>query len=106
MEADFKKEYEQTWASPFRDHRDIVADQLHHYYAQITGRAIPTRLRYHYINILDDNYRLTMENTLRLRDRDTFCINDAPVAGATPIEDEFVTEFLESYFPVKSDFEK
>lgn len=106
MEADFKKEYEQTWASPFRDHRDIVADQLHHYYAQITGRAIPTRLRYHYINILDDNYRLTMENTLRLRDRDTFCINDAPVTGATPIEDEFVTEFLESYFPVKSDFEK
>lgn len=106
MEADFKKEYEQTWASPFRDHRDIVADQLHHYYAQITGRAIPTRLRYHYINILDDNYRLTMENTLRLRDRDTFCINDAPVAGATPIEDEFVTQFLESYFPIKSDFEK
>lgn len=106
MEADFKKEYEQTWASPFRDHRDIVADQLHHYYAQITGQAIPTRLRYHYFNILDDKYRLVMENTLRLRDRDTFCINDAPVAGATPIEDEFVTEFLESYFPVKSDFEK
>ncbi|MHA7227300.1 stealth family protein [Glutamicibacter soli] len=106
MESEFKNEYEQTWASPFRDHRDIVADQLHHYYAQITGRAIPTRLRYHYINILDDKYRLTMENTLRLRDRDTFCINDAPVAGATPIDDEFVTEFLESYFPVKSDFEK
>lgn len=106
MESEFKNEYEQTWASPFRDHRDIVADQLHHYYAQITGRAIPTRLRYHYINILDDKYRLTMENTLRLRDRDTFCINDAPVAGATPIDDEFVTQFLESYFPVKSDFEK
>ncbi|NAZ17481.1 capsular biosynthesis protein [Glutamicibacter soli] len=106
MEADFRQEYEQTWASPFRDHRDIVADQLHHYYAQIIGRAIPTRLRYHYINILDDKYRLTMENTLRLRDRDTFCINDAPVAGATPIDDDFVTDFLESYFPVKSDFEK
>lgn len=106
MEADFKQEYEQTWSSPFRDHRDIVADQLHHYYSLITGRAVPTRLRYHYINILDDKYRLTMENTLRLRDRDTFCINDAPVDGAIPIDDEFITEFLESYFPVKSDFEK
>ncbi|CBT75679.1 MAG TPA: capsular biosynthesis protein [Glutamicibacter sp.] len=106
MEEEFRDEYENTWASPFRDHRDIVADQLHHYYAQITGRAITTGLRYHYINIRDNNYRLVMENTLRLRDRDTFCINDAPVAGATPIDDEFVNDFLESYFPVKSDFEK
>lgn len=106
MEATFREVYEQTWASPFRDHRDIVADQLHHYYAQITGKAIPTRLRYHYINILDDQYRMVMENTLRLRDRDTFCINDAPVEGATAIDDEFVNEFLESYFPVKSSFEK
>lgn len=106
MEAEFTAEYEQTWASPFRDHRDIVADQLHHYYAQITGKAIPTSLRYHYINILDNQYRLVMENTLRLRDRDTFCINDAPVDGAQPIDDQFVTEFLESYFPVKSSFEK
>ncbi|MGP5524288.1 stealth conserved region 3 domain-containing protein [Glutamicibacter arilaitensis] len=106
MEAEFRDEYEKTWASPFRDHRDLVSDQLHHYYAQITGRAIPTRLRYHYINILDDQYRLVMENTLRLRDRDTFCINDAPVPGATPIDDEFINQFLESYFPVKSDFEK
>lgn len=106
METEFSQEYERTWASPFRDHRDIVADQLHHYYAQITGRAIPTRLRYHYINILDDHYRLVMENTLRLRDRDTFCINDAPVEGATPINDSFINEFLESYFPIKSDFEK
>lgn len=106
MEATFREVYEQTWASPFRDHRDIVADQLHHYYAQITGKAIPTRLRYHYINILDDQYRMVMENTLRLRDRDTFCLNDAPVEGATAIDDEFVNEFLESYFPVKSSFEK
>lgn len=106
MEREFKDEYERTWSSPFRDHRDVVADQLHHYYAQIIGKAIPTRLRYHYINILDDRYRLVMENTLRLRDRDTFCINDAPVEGAVPIDDGFVDNFLESYFPVKSGFEK
>lgn len=106
MEKVFIDVYEQTWASPFRDHRDIVSDQLHHYYAQITGKAIPTRLRYHYINVLDNQYQMVMENTLRLRDRDTFCINDAPVEGATPISEDFVTYFLESYFPVKSSFEK
>ena len=106
MEEAFREVYEQTWASRFRHHTDIVADQLHHYYAQIVGKAVPTNLRYNYINILDDKYKATMDNTLRLRHRDTFCINDAPVEGATPIPDELVTEFLDAYFPVKSSFEK
>ncbi|MCW4466209.1 stealth family protein [Glutamicibacter sp. MNS18] len=106
MEEKFKEVYERTWASRFRHHEDIVADQLHHYYAQVIGRAVPTMLRYNYINILDDRYVGTMESTLRRRHRDTFCINDAPVEGARPIDDEFVTEFLESYFPSKSSFEK
>lgn len=106
MEQKFKASYESTWQSPFRHHHDIVADQLHHYYAQITGKAVPTNLRYNYINILDDQYRGTMQSTLRLRHRDTFCINDAPVEGAVPIPDDEVNEFLEQYFPVKSAFEK
>ena len=105
MEQKFIGAYQRTWLSPFRHHEDIVADQLHHYYAQITGRAVPTNLRYNYINILDDTYRGTMSNTLRLRHRDTFCINDAPVPGATPMSDDEVTEFLESYFPIKCEFE-
>lgn len=106
MESKFGTAYEKTWASRFRHHDDIVADQLHHYYAQIVGRAIPTNLKYNYINILDDKYKNTLDATLRLRHRDTFCINDAPVDGATPIPDHEVNTFLESYFPVKSAFEK
>lgn len=106
MEDQFKPVYENTWRSAFRHHNDIVADQLHHYYAQIVGRAVPTNLQYNYINVLDDSYRGTMLNTLRLRNRDTFCINDAPVPGATPMADSEITDFLESYFPIKSQFEK
>lgn len=106
MEAKFRDVYEKTWSSRFRHHEDIVADQLHHYYAQIVGKAVPTNLRYNYINILDDKYWGTMQTTLRLRHRDTFCINDAPVDGATPIPDKKVNEFLEQYFPVKSSFER
>lgn len=106
MESKFADAYEQTWSSRFRHHQDIVADQLHHYYAQIVGKAVPTNLRYNYINILDDQYRGTMQNTLRLRHRDTFCINDAPVDGAIAIPDDEVNDFLENYFPVKSSFEK
>lgn len=106
MESKFLDFYERTWSSRFRHHEDIVADQLHHYYAQIVGKAVPTNIRYNYINILDDGYKGTMENTLRLRHRDTFCINDAPVEGATPIPDEEVSGFLEQYFPVRSSFER
>ncbi|EMQ96695.1 stealth family protein [Paeniglutamicibacter gangotriensis] len=106
MEAKFADAYERTWSSRFRHHQDIVADQLHHYYAQIVGKAVPTNLRYNYINILDDQYRGTMESTLRLRHRDTFCINDAPVDGAVPIPEDEVNNFLTNYFPVKSTFEK
>ncbi|MGX1748713.1 stealth conserved region 3 domain-containing protein [Glutamicibacter protophormiae] len=105
MESRFPDTYSATCASRFRHHDDIVADQLHHYYAQIRGKATPGSLTYNYINILDDNYSSVLVDTLKLKDRDAFCINDAPVDGATPIDDKVVNEFFETYFPVKSDFE-
>lgn len=105
LEERFREEYERTWASRFRHHSDIVADQLHHYYAQIIGKAVPTQLSYNYINVLDDRFRGVMANTLRRRDRFAFCLNDAPVEGATPLADSEVTDFLEQYFPAASCFE-
>lgn len=105
MEERFRDVYERTWASRFRHHSDIVADQLHHYYAQITGRAVPTQLSYKYINVLDDDYRGVMANTLRRRDQFAFCLNDAPVEGANPMTDSEIRDFLHQYFPVESSFE-
>ena len=106
MESRFSDLYEKTWTSRFRHHDDLVADQLHHYYAQIVGKAVPAGLRYNYVNVLDDRYREVLQSTLRWRHRDSFCINDAPVDDATAIPDEEVGAFLEQYFPVKSSFEK
>ncbi|MCW2131844.1 Stealth protein CR4, conserved region 4 [Arthrobacter sp. VKM Ac-2550] len=105
MERRFTSEYHQTWKSRFRHHDDIVADQLFHYYAQIAQKAVPGNLRYNYINVLDSAYEGTMMSMLLNRDRDCFCLNDAPVEGAVPLKDEQVLDFLDRYFPVKSSFE-
>ena len=105
MEQKFRDAYLHTWASRFRHHRDIVADQLHHYYAQIVGKAVATSITYRYINIRDENYRWVLRDTLRLRNRSTMCLNDAPVEGVEPLSDTEVKDFLMSYFPCKSKFE-
>lgn len=105
METRFKESYIETCSSRFRHHSDIVADQLHHYYAQIIGKAVPGTLTYNYINILDDKYSTVLIETMKNKDRDAFCINDAPVPGANPIDDDVISEFFETYFPIKSEFE-
>ncbi len=106
MERKFIETYQATWASKFRHHSDIVADQMHHYYAQLTGSAVATRISYSYINVLDDSYRGVMTNALRDRNRYTLCLNDSPVEGATPLDDAEVTQFLMAYFPIPSTYEK
>ncbi|RKS19544.1 Stealth-like protein [Arthrobacter sp. AG1021] len=106
MEKKFLKSYRHTWSSKFRHHEDIVADQLHHYYAQIIGKAVPGSLTYNYINILDNRYSVTMRETLKKRHRQAMCINDAPVEGAEPIPESEVLQFLNAYFPIASIYEK
>ena len=105
MEEKFRSIYERTWASRFRHHDDIVADQLFHYYSQIVGKSVATSITYRYINIRDDNYRWVLRETLRQRNRSTLCLNDAPVEDAEPLSDEEVMVFLNSYYPVTSSFE-
>lgn len=106
LEETFPEAYEATTRSRFRHHDDIVADQLYHYYSQATARAVPGRLLYTYLNILDDSFIRIFNGFAKKRDRDAMCVNDAPVAGATPIDDEFILDFLNDYFPAPSQFEK
>ena len=106
MEEKFHDAYVRTWASRFRHHEDIVADQLHHYYSQLVGRAVPGRLTYNYINIQDSNYIGVLQDTLASKNRHVFCLNDAPDANLNPIPEDMLRKFFESYFPVKSEFEK
>lgn len=105
MEERFRETFSATWNSRFRHHTDIVSDQLHHYFAQLTGRAVPGALTYNYINVLDNKYLGVLNDTLKWRNRDAFCVNDAPVEGAEAISEDQVNHFFETYFPVKSSFE-
>ena len=101
----FAAEYASTWSHPFRHHTDIVADQLHHYYAQFVGKAVPGRIRYEYIGLDDDRYLGTLRRMAKDRRAQTFCLNDAPLTGLRPIADDYVRQWLERYFPIPSEFE-
>ena len=105
LEEKFPEAYDRTTRSKFRHHDDVVADQLHHYYAQATGRAVPGSLGYVYLNVLDDSFVPVFNGFATKRDRDAMCVNDAPVPGAAPIDDDFVTQFLDDFFPARSAFE-
>ncbi|WP_152352741.1 Stealth CR1 domain-containing protein [Brachybacterium subflavum] len=106
LEETFAEAYDATTRSRFRHHEDIVADQLHHYYAQATGRAVPGSLGYTYLNVLDDRFVPVFNGFAKKRDRDAMCVNDAPVPGAVPINEVFVAAFLGNFFPASSAFEK
>jgi hypothetical protein len=106
LEQRFAAVYATTWTHPFRHHTDIVADQLHHYYTQIVGRAVVGPLRYAYLGLDDPSTFAAMDRLIRARDQQVFCLNDAPTTGATPIPDEHVEQWLARYFPVRSEFEK
>lgn len=106
LEELFAEAYDSTTKSRFRHHDDIVADQLHHYYAQATARAVPGSLGYTYLNVLDDSFRPVFNGFAKKRDRDAMCVNDAPVPGATPLPEEFVRSFLDDFYPAPSQFER
>jgi hypothetical protein len=102
LEATFPAEFAATQASRFRSATDIsVTNSLYHYYALLTGRAVPHELaRACYVDTTSrDGLRLLADLAVR-RDADFFCLND----GSEPEVDEAqrvatVSDFLARYFP-------
>ncbi len=104
LEARFATAYRQTVSHRFRHHSDVVGDQMHHYYAQIVGRGVPSRIRYSYIQLNHDAVARLKELATK-RDRQTFCLNDVPRETDKPIPSGYVRNWLEEFFPVASEFE-
>ncbi len=90
----------------FRHHTDIALDQLFHYYAQATGRAVPPTISYDYVNIGAASSASRLRRLLASRSRSVFCLNDAPEEGVPPMEPDEVVSFLASYFPIPSPYER
>jgi hypothetical protein len=102
LEAEFPDEFGATQASRFRSATDIsVTNSLYHYYALLTGRAVPREsARACYVDTTaHDGLSLLADLSVR-RDADFFCLND----GSEPEVDEIyramtVSNFLAGYFP-------
>jgi hypothetical protein len=106
IEKRFHDVLDRTAHQRFRHHLDIAQDQLFFYYALATGRAVPTDRPYGYVNVGVSESIHKLRRLLAGRDRDTFCLNDAPEPEAVPVPARDVAAFLDAYFPFASTFEK
>jgi hypothetical protein len=102
LETRYPLEYRRTAASRFRAMTDLsVTSSLAHYYALLTGRAVASSLAYGYVHLAHPELGPRLEQMLRRRDRDAFCLNDAfSTAGDIEAQNALINPFLDGYFPV------
>ena len=104
----FPEDVRRTTASRFRSPQDIaMTAPLLYQYALMTGRGVPGKYGFRYVNISRPDAEGRLDELRRNRRFDFFCLNDVDVP---PEEREQVgvrmSEFLEDYFPFASPFEK
>lgn len=97
-----------TAGGRFRSPTDLsVASSLHHYYGYHSGRAVPDRIEYAYLDLMHPSTSRRLARILADRGLDVFCINDTVSARKDLANQlELLQPFLDSYFPVASPFEK
>ncbi|MFC9910534.1 stealth family protein [Streptomyces sp. NPDC127197] len=108
LEELFEEDVRRTTASRFRSPQDIaMTAPLLYQYALMTGRGVPGKYSFRYVNISRPDAEARLRDLRRNRRFDFFCLNDVDVP---PEEREQVgvrmNEFLEDYFPFASPFEK
>ena len=90
----------------FREIDDIPIEQAVHYVAEITGDAVRSSIRYGYMNIASAEGLAQLGELVHKRDRDVFCLNDAPEKPGDTIDVARVRAALERMFPVPSRWER
>lgn len=103
----YAEDLEETARHQFRHPGDVsLPSSLYHYYAHSTGRAVVGDVRYMYTNIADPDTAHRLRLTLARRDYDVMCLNDTDSDPAKMAElHEFLSEFLDSYYPVAAPWE-
>ncbi|MFJ9001603.1 stealth family protein [Streptomyces sp. NPDC102359] len=108
LEEMFPEEVGQTMRSRFRSPDDIaMTASMHYNHAYITGKGVPGKFRFRYVNISREDADRRLEGIRTKRNFDFFCLNDVDVpqdqrAAVTAR----MFSFLEEYFPFPSSFEK
>ncbi|MFI5782764.1 stealth family protein [Nocardia sp. NPDC051570] len=109
MEAEFAEDFARTRASRFRAATDIsVTNSLYHYYALLTGRAVPQEsARMRYVDTTSHTGVAMLGGLAQHRDVDFFCLNDGSFPEIAEAERaRVVSEFLEGYFPDAAPWER
>nr|WP_245606392.1 stealth family protein [Streptomyces himastatinicus] len=108
IEREFPDPIRATMANRVRSTSDIsLPSSLHHYYAFLTGRAVPSQLRYDYFDLARPTIPGRLARLLRSRHCQAFCLNDTvssehDLAGQLAL----LGPFLDAYFPVPSPLER
>ena len=108
LEREYPEEFRTTAGSHFRSLTDHnIPSNLAHYYGFFTGRALPGSLHFGYVGLAVKDLSARLERLLARRDRDAFCINDTfSEEEDVEAQNELITPFLQSYFPIPSPYEK
>lgn len=109
MEQVFGEDFARTRASRFRAATDIsVTNSLYHYYALLTGRAVPQETAtMRYVDTTRHAGLALLEGLRRSRNADFFCLNDGSFPEVAETERvRAVSEFLEVYFPDPAPWEE
>ncbi|WP_425297643.1 stealth family protein [Nocardia asiatica] len=109
MEEEFAADFARTSASRFRSATDIsVTNSLYHYYAMLTGRAVPQEAaKACYVDTTSYRGLALLDGLARRRDVDFFCLNDGSFPEVAESERvRIVSEFLAGYFPDPAPWER
>jgi hypothetical protein len=107
IERELPEEVRRTAEHQFRHPADLsIPSSLAHYWAYLSGRAVPGMLRYTYADLADTGTPLRLARLLSRRHSDVFCLNDTDSDEVAPeAQARLVAEFLPRYFPFRSPFE-
>jgi hypothetical protein len=109
MEDEFGEDFARTRASRFRSATDIsVTNSLYHYYALLTGRAVPQEVaKMRYVDTTSYTGLALLPGLARRRNVDFFCLNDGSFPEVPEAERvRVVSAFLTEYFPDPAPWER
>ncbi len=103
----YAREIATTVRNPFRDASDVVVNSwLHLYTALLTGRAVPSAIRYGYFNVGRAGVRARMDDHAYSRRLQVICLNDVPPPeGEEEADPEWLSAWLARRFPVPAPYE-
>lgn len=107
-EADYVGEYTACRKERFRSEKDIRPIAfMQGNFGQISGDCVQGYISHQYLALWRPNLNKRLKETISRKNYKTICLNDVGVSPDMKISvDKSVLSFLESYYPVKSEFEK